>query len=1378
MTTLHLDFWTADSTALNVFLISPGPSETPHALPITQGGWVSVDIPLTEFAGVDLTQIIQFKFDGNGTIFLDNLYFSGGDAGEGEGVEVTVNGDFETGDTTGWTSFATDNNGSFAITDAQANGGTYSGNLVAGVPAEGGPASFPVIKQANIGVGTVTPNTSVTISFDLYGSMAGDGGVVFAEFFSELGAGGVSQAEILGGGPIAPSGTWTNYRFTTTTGSDVSGGVTLQLKADCGANAGCMIDAYFDNVSVTVESDGGDGGTTGPTVAAPTPTEPEANVISVFSDAYQNISGVDYNPNWGQATVVTTESIAGNTALKYAGLDYQGTDFSGNPQDISGMTSLRLDFWTADSTGLDVYLISPGPSETAYALPVTQGGWVSVDIPLTEFAGVDLTDVIQFKFVGDGTLFLDNLYFVGDGGGDGATGDDLNDFEGDPASYLFTDFDGGVASIIDNPQPTGINTSARVGQMQKFAGQPWGGSTLALDGVIDIPPQTVITLLVWSQRPVPVLFKLEGMNVERSAEHSGGGWEELSFDFSGDTGAGVPAVTLIFDLGVEGDAAGDPLNWTFYFDDMILPESSGGGTDPGEFQLTAYGAGNISDTINPDGYRCVVDFGNWIYNAGVVEPAIAACDESTGIPTGTPTRLHPQLTGPAESNPTPTHKWWGSIGFLGEMAVGDPNQAGHITPDPITARITERGVRVMGIPAGLATVGDNFYYPIPDPFSEVFDGVAIGNTAHANLQGYLMDHSDGSVTVQWQSGGQAVMEATFVHGSPYIYFKAFDGELVVRTLRSDGGEKGTFYNQGDSLGIWTSVAGNHNNFLVTGEGATTFSSVSGSEITVSNAANELTLTLLPHAGSAPPDALTGFFEARARDVVAAVRIDHSVDRSSNTVTVSHTYLDALGAPIETLAGMHPLHWKNSTQPTSGYQVRSARGTIKFSQTDQFSYEIPYVGVLPALPSIAGSFDQPTLENLVTEFVAQGPAVWNDRTDVYWSGKNYSKVAELIAIAESIGMNTEATQLRDWLKSELEDWFAADTNGSLDINKYFAYDDEWNTLLGLEESFLSHQQLNDHHFHYGYLVRAAAEICRVDAAWCGDDQYGPMIELLIRDYAGGRDDPMFPYLRNFDPANGFSWASGMVNFARGNNNESTSEAANAYGAIVLYGMITGKEDLVERGMYLHASTSAAYWEYWNNIDGYNNVGADEDNFPADYDRITTSIIWGDGAVFSTWFSGAFAHILGIQGLPTNPLVFHVGLNPVYMADYVSLGLSESSNGKPSGLVPDQWRDIWWNLWSMIDGEAAIWDYDTVASYTPEAGETKAHTYHWMHTFANLGHLITGTGELTADHPAAVAFDKDGVITYVVYNFSDQAQTVIYSDGQIVDAAPNGFTVVTF
>ena len=270
--------------------------------------------------------------------------------------------------------------------------------------------------------------------------------------------------------------------------------------------------------------------------------------------------------------------------------------------------------------------------------------------------------------------------------------------------------------------------------------------------------------------------------------------------------------------------------------------------------------------------------------------------------------------------------------------------------------------------------------------------------------------------------------------------------------------------------------------------------------------------------------------------------------------------------------------------------------------------------------------------------------------------------------------------------------------------------------------------------------------------------------------------MFPYLRHFDPANGFSWASGNVNFARGNNNESTSEAANAYGAMVLFGMITGDQGIRDRGIYLHASTAATYWEYWNNIDGYRGNSAEDNNFPSGFSEITTSIVWGDGAVFSTWFSGAYAHILGIQGLPSNALNLHIGIHGDYLKDYVAVGLSESQNGNPSGLVPDQWRDIWWNIWAMTDADASIADYETFPDYVPEAGETKAHTYHWIHTFRQLGEMAMGTGELTADYPTAVAFNKDGITSYVVYNFDASERTVTFSDGTQVTAAAGAFAVI--
>jgi hypothetical protein len=138
--------------------------------------------------------------------------------------------------------------------------------------------------------------------------------------------------------------------------------------------------------------------------------------------------------------------------------------------------------------------------------------------------------------------------------------------------------------------------------------------------------------------------------------------------------------------------------------------------------------------------------------------------------------------------------------------------------------------------------------------------------------------------------------------------------------------------------------------------------------------------------------------------------------------------------------------------------------------------------------------------------------------------------------------------------------------------------------------------------------------------------------------------------------------------------------------------------------------------------------------------------------------------------------HVGLFADYLDDYVALGLEESPNGKPSGLPNGHWTDLWWNLWSMTDADAAIADYEATASYESEAGEAPAHTYHWIYTMRALGELRTGTGALTADYPAAMAFETaNGLTSYVVYNYGDSVRTVTFSDDTTVTAVANAFTL---
>ncbi len=152
-----------------------------------------------------------------------------------------------------------------------------------------------------------------------------------------------------------------------------------------------------------------------PETAAPTPPalNPE-DVISVFSNAFDDVEGTDFFPDWGQTTQASIVEIEGVQTLKYENFNYQGTQFA-TPLNVTEMETLHLDMWTADATSVNVFLISTGPEETPFALPITPNEWVSYDIPLTEFSDVvDLGDVIQFKFDGgDGTptIYLDNLYF-------------------------------------------------------------------------------------------------------------------------------------------------------------------------------------------------------------------------------------------------------------------------------------------------------------------------------------------------------------------------------------------------------------------------------------------------------------------------------------------------------------------------------------------------------------------------------------------------------------------------------------------------------------------------------------------------------------------------------------------------------------------------------------------------------------------------------------------------------------------------------------------------------------------------------------------------------------------------------------------------------
>jgi CxxC motif-containing protein (DUF1111 family)/predicted lipoprotein with Yx(FWY)xxD motif len=175
---------------------------------------------------------------------------------------------------------------------------------------------------------------------------------------------------------------------------------------------------------------GSDGNGSGGTGSNPSdPNDPAADVLSIFSDDYSDISGVNFNPAWGQSTTV---SVA-DGEIRYQGLNYQGTTF-GSPQDVSSFEYLHIDILPENSSTFKLFLINSadvtggGVVETFFELNVSVNQWNSIDIPLSSFSAVvDLAQVDQMKIEGTGNVTLDNLYFGGisenNNGGSGNSGD-------------------------------------------------------------------------------------------------------------------------------------------------------------------------------------------------------------------------------------------------------------------------------------------------------------------------------------------------------------------------------------------------------------------------------------------------------------------------------------------------------------------------------------------------------------------------------------------------------------------------------------------------------------------------------------------------------------------------------------------------------------------------------------------------------------------------------------------------------------------------------------------------------------------------------------------------------------------------------------------
>jgi hypothetical protein len=350
-----------------------------------------------------------------------------------------------------------------------------------------------------------------------------------------------------------------------------------------------------------------------PITSANTPPARDAvDVISIFSDAYTNVADTDFNPNWSQQTIYTPFDLNGDAIIQYSDLNYQGIQI-GATQDISTMEFLHLDVWTADATELETYLISIASGEKFIKTALTKDTWTSINIPMSEFIdqGLTVDDIHQFKFVGSGSIFIDNLYFYKAPSG-GVSTSIVQDFEGTPPT--FTAF-GNIADVevVANPDASGINTTTNVAKMIKASGsETWAGAFFEVASPLDVINYNKIAIKTYSPKAgITVRFKMENsadntqfVEVDATTTVTNA-WEELTFDISSaSAGVTYDRLVIFFDWDKVGDDA------VYYYDEVTLVNNSGGGSNPAVLfqdfegtvpEFTAFGnIANIEVVANPD----------------------------------------------------------------------------------------------------------------------------------------------------------------------------------------------------------------------------------------------------------------------------------------------------------------------------------------------------------------------------------------------------------------------------------------------------------------------------------------------------------------------------------------------------------------------------------------------------------------------------------------------------------------------------------------------------------------------------------------------------------------------------------------------------------
>ena len=719
---------------------------------------------------------------------------------------------------------------------------------------------------------------------------------------------------------------------------------------------------------------------------------------------------------------------------------------------------------------------------------------------------------------------------------------------------------------------------------------------------------------------------------------------------------------------------------------------------------------------------------------------------TTKLPAGAKEPAETPFITPNVKGPVPTNDWWSSLVFQ--------KFSNQMFPHPLGIQAHTDGLRIYYPGTGYTANKEGVFTAIMGAPNDI----TIGHSANAKFPDARVDSwSDWFVTACFgdaSATSTANLKLTFGHGSPFVYGRIRGGNPTFTFANAVTAVPVAGHPGAVTIQIADRTYGLYAPAGAKWEGA-------GTKVLSASSSNDyFSVALLPDR---KPETIARF-AAVAHNHVIDSKVVWQYNEAKSVVTSRYaiTTKPMQGTGTKTLYCLLPHQALRSKDTLTGQTYRTSRGEIQLAEGNGFTTTTPFQGVLPVIPDVG--IPEPAR---LSRYVNDEAATYKfDIADTYWTGKALGKLATLSAIADATNNKPAQKQALDKTKALLEDYFtAAGTPKGL-----FYYNKPWGTLIGYPASFGSDEALNDHHFHYGYFIRAAAEVLRQDPQWGSKAKWGPMVELLIRDCANpSRTDSMFPFLRNFDVYEGHTWADGKGDFADGNNNESSSEAMNAWTGLILWGELTGNNAIRDAGIYLYVTEKDAIDSYWFGI---------HKNYPDAFTPQYASMVWGAKAVYATWFSGDPIHMHGINILPLQSGSLYLGTHGAAIKPFVDvlererIAFDKKDTKRDQSLPPrigkqlGGWADVIQMYQVLADpaGAFAASDFD---KQEVEAGNSRANYYQWMQTMSKLGRVDAG---ITADIPTYAVFKNDGKQTYIAFNGGAKARVVRFSDGTSFSVAP--------